>query len=915
MVNNDTKILTVTQKIIFFNQTTDTLKTIVLNDWNHAYSSKKSFLAQRFSDEFIRSFQLSSQKDRGYTNIISVVNANQQNIIWKRLEHQIDLIELLPEKPILPNQQYEFIINYVLKIPSNKFTGFGYDGQGNMMLKNCFLNVARYENHRFIKNSNLNIDDIATAISNFEIEITVPENIELTTDLNTNNTVDDSQKKGSKKYALAGNFKTSVNLFLQTKLDFYSYKFKNFEVLANIKNNKIDDIQKALLIEKITSFVSTNLGAYPHQKIIIAQDDYDRNPFYGLNQLPNFLNPFQEDFKYELKFLKTYLNNYLHTTLQLDARQDNWIFDGIQVYCMMKYIEEFYPNAKMMGSIARFKILKSFHLINLDFNEQYSYFYMLMARSNLDQVIGNSKDSFIKFNEKIAGKYRAGLSFKYLDAYLQNNILQKSMQQFIALNTERQTTRADFERLLRANTSKKIDWFFETIINSREAIDYKIKAVLQTNDSLTFMLKNKSIAAVPIPIYGLKNNKIVFKQWIDNVKTDSTITIKNYDIDKLVVNMNNEVPEFNLRNNFKKIGGFFPNNRPIKFAFMKDLENPSYNQILYVPAFNYNLYDGLITGLRLHNSTMLNRPFSFDIEPLYGIKSKAIAGGFSFTYNQIIRDSNLYNIRYGIFGATARFASDASYTKFNPVLSFSFRDQDFRKNARQSLIFRHVFVNREKSNFVQTENSENYSVFNARFGSGYNELTKQIYYNFDSQTADNFGKLSANLGIRKIYDDNRQLSFRAFAGAFLYNKTDSNFFSFALDRPTDYMFDYNYLGRSENSGLFSQQLIIAEGGFKTKTAAAFANQWLTSINGTATVWNWIELYSDVALFKNQNSNPKFAFDSGIRLNFVQDYFELYLPIYSSNGLDINSKNYGQKIRFIFTISTNTLASLFTRRWF
>jgi hypothetical protein len=41
-------------------------------------------------------------------------------------------------------------------------------------------------------------------------------------------------------------------------------------------------------------------------------------------------------------------------------------------------------------------------------------------------------------------------------------------------------------------------------------------------------------------------------------------------------------------------------------------------------------------------------------------------------------------------------------------------------------------------------------------------------------------------------------------------------FSYAADRPTDYLFDYNYLGRSESTGLYSQQFILAEGGFKSK---------------------------------------------------------------------------------------------------
>ena len=155
---------------------------------------------------------------------------------------------------------------------------------------------------------------------------------------------------------------------------------------------------------------------------------------------------------------------------------------------------------------------------------------------------------------------------------------------------------------------------------------------------------------------------------------------------------------------------------------------------------------------------------------------------------------------------------------------------------------------------------------------------------------------------------------RFYAGAFLYRKTATDFFSFALDRPTDYLFDFDYIGRSEQSGFFSQQLIIAEAGFKTKVANSYANQWITAINASTNIWNWVEVYGDAALFKNENSNPKFLFDSGLRLNLVPDYFELYMPIYSSNGWDV-SKNYGQKIRFVVTISTNTLISLFTRKWF
>ncbi len=911
VLNNENKTLTVNQELIYFNESNDSLDSIILNDWNNAYSDKNSLLGKRFSDEFIRSFHVANDLDRGKTTILNIVYENSSALTYKRLDNQIDLLEILLPNKLLPYQKIKISINYLIKIPNDKFTDYGFNENGRISLKDCFLIPARYDNHQFIKNSNANIDDIANAVSDYEIEFIIPENHQINCDLNL-------LENSKNNYKFSGKNRISTNFHLNIKNDFYSFKTSNLEVETNLQNNKIDTIQKAIIIDKIVSYTNRNIGKYPFDKIVISQVDYGRNPFYGLNQLPNFLNPFPNDFLYELKFLKTYLNNFLHNSLHLNPRKDNWIYDGIQVYFMMKYMDEFYPKAKMMGNIAKYKILKSFNLVNLDFNEQYSYYYMLMARKNLDQPIGDSKDTFLKFNEKIAGRYRAGLSLKYLNEYLSNDLVAKSIQEFVELNQQKQTNTQDFEEILKNNSNKNIDWFFNDIINSRKLIDFKITDYSQTVDSVTFKVKNLTRTNVPISVYGIKNKQIVFKHWLENIKTDSTFTFKKENAEKLVLNYNNEVPEFNNRNNWRKISGFFTNNRPFKFAFMKDLEDPKYNQILYVPAFNFNLYDGLTLGMRFHNDAILNRPFDFDIQPLYASETKSLVGSFGFSYNQILRNSKLYNIRYGIFGSTSHYAPNASFYKFNPVLAFSFREKDFRMNQFSRLSFRHVLVSREKTNFVSatatTVDNQDYSVFDARYGSVKNELTRKFSYGSNLQLADKFGKISATAEYRKLFDNNQQINFRFYAGTFLYRNTTTDFFSFALDRPTDYLFDYDFIGRSEQTGFFSQQLIIAEAGFKTKVENRFANQWITSLNASSSIWNWVEVYGDVALFKNKSTNAKMLFDSGIRLNLVPDYFELYLPVYSSNGWDI-SKNYNQKIRFVVTISTNTLISLFTRKWF
>ena len=910
-VNLEHKTLNIQQEITFFNQSNDSLTAIILNNWNNAYSDKNTPLGRRFSDEFYRGFHLAKEEERGSTKNLTIIAPNKLFLNWKRTKKNPDYIEVELREKLAPKQKITLYLTYTVKVPSDKFTKYGYTDAGGMNLKDWFITPARYENNAFLTYSNNNLDDAANAVSDFDIDIKIPKNTALTTDLNHG---PQSQSKSFSTYQLTDKNRTDFSLFIEPKLSFYSYKNSSAEVLTNMKNNKLDDIQKAIVVDRIVNFATDLIGKYPHEKIVVSQADYERNPFYGLNQLPSFISPFSDEFMYEIKFLKTYLNIYLKNSLRLDPRKDNWIYDGIQVYAMMKYIEEHHPESKMLGSASTIGLLKSYNLTNLDFNEQYSYFYMLMARKNLDQPLGSSKTALIKFNEQIASKYRAGLSIRFLDQYLQNNAVTTSIRQFYALNMAQQTSRTDFETLLKSNTTKDINWFFTTIIDSRDIIDYKFTDVTRTKDSITFSVKNKTGAPIPIPVYGTKKGAVVFKQWLDIEECDSTFTLARKNADKIVLNYKNEVPEYNLRNNWKKLDGFFPNNRPVKFVFMKDLEDPYYNQVLYVPTLTYNFYDGLSPGIRLHNKTILDKPFIFDINPAYSTKSSNLSGSAVFVVNENYRNSNLFNVRYSVSGSYFHYAPDASYMRINPMVQLRIRESNFRDNRKQLILLRQVVVNREKSEFIIDNSAENYSVFNLKYVNTRTEVINHFNFNSEVQISGKFGKIATEMEFRKLFENNRQINLRFYAGSFLYNKTASDYFSFALDRPTDYMFDYNYYGRSESTGFFSQQYIQAEGGFKSKLNTPFANQWMTTLNASFNIWNWLEVYGDIGLLKNKHQNEKFVYDSGVRLNLVTDYFELYFPVYSNNGWEIAQKNYNEKIRFVVTFSPKTLINLFTRKW-
>ena len=911
-LNTENKTLKIQQQITYSDQSNDTLTSIVLNDWNNAFSTKNTPLAKRFSDEFFRGFHLAKEEERGSTKNVSILDANKMVLSWERPYKNPDLIEVKLAENLLPNQKIIVYITYITKIPSDKFTKYGYNNTGIINLKNWFLTPARYENHNFIRYSNTNLDDIANAYSSFEIDLKIPKNFEAISDLiSSKSTINNAFIN----YKLSGNNRTNFSLIIEPKTHFENYKNSAVEVLTDLRDNKLDNIQKAIVIDRVVNFANDLIGKYPHEKIIVSQTDYERNPFYGLNQLPSFISPFSDEFLFEIKFLKTYLNEYLKTSLQLDPRKDNWIYDGLQVYAMMKYMDENHPSTKMMGSASNIRLLKSFNIANIGFNDQYSYFYMLMARKNLDQPLGNPKNTLIKFNEQIASKYRSGLSIRFLDNYLQNDAVPSSIKQFYNQNTKQQVSRIDFETILKSNSNKDINWFFNTIIDSRDIIDYKFSSVKKTNDSITFSVINRTGAPIPIPVYGTKKGEIVFKQWLDIEECDSTFSIQRNGADKIILNLKNEVPEYNLRNNWKKLDGFFPNNRPIKFVFMKDLEDPYYNQILYVPSISYNLYDGITPGLRLHNKTILEKPFTFEINPSYSTKSNNLSGSASFVVNQNYRNSTLYNARYSLSGSYFHYAQDATYLKLNPTIQLRIREPNFRDNRKQLILFRQVIVNKEKSAFAIDNSPSNYSIFDARYVNSKTEVTNHFDFSSDVQISGNFGKVTGEIEYRKLFENNRQINLRFYAGSFLYNKTASDFFSFALDRPTDYLFDYNYFGRSENTGFFSQQYIMAEGGFKSKIATPYANKWITSLNASFSVWNWIEIYGDIGFIKNKGQNEKFVYDSGIRLNLVTDYFELYFPVYSNNGWEVAQNNYNEKVRFIVTFSPKTLINLFNRKWF
>ncbi|WP_248722842.1 metalloprotease [Seonamhaeicola sp. ML3] len=909
------KKISISQTIRYQNTSNDTLKTIYLNNWANSFSTKSTPLAERIAEEFNNNFHLAKNEDRGYS-IVTSMKQDNEDIFYCELEKHPDVIKVELKEPLKPGEYYEISLKNIVQIPSSKFTRYGITDDGNLDLRYWFITPA-VNNGEWQYYSNKDLDDLFIPKLDLNLEINYPNGYYLTSSLDSENIIQNIKNQHIRLY---GKNRVCNKLFLRKTKDFNTIENSDLSLVSSVKDGGLEVIDKVLITEKVLDFIKQNIGAYPHKKLLITQIDYEKDPVYGLNFLPKFIKPYPNHFQYELKVLKLALHNYLENTLLVNPRKEQWLLDAAQIFYAMKYVDYHYPDMKFLGSIANIWGVRSFHIADMKFNDKYILAFMLMARTNRDQPLTMSKDSLLKFNANIANKYKAGVGLRYLDDFVNQDVVEHSLSSFIKDHKLKQTSSKAFETFIKSQTKKDIDWFFTDYLGTRKKIDFKISKVSKTTDSITLTIKNKRDNTMPVSLYTLLDDSIISKRWIENISDSKTFTIPRDSANKLVLNYNKVIPEINIRDNWKSLKGFFFNNKPLQFRLFQDIEDPHYNQVFFMPVAEFNnIYDGLTLGARVYNKTVLRRLLNYKIEPQYALKSKSLTGSAAISKIHYFENSNLYYLNYGISGSYSSYAEDLFVRKIIPSLTFLFRESnDLRSNKRKALVFRYIDINRDKDeNNIFTSTEPNYSVFNARYTHSNDNLIDFTKWSTDFQLGKNFSKIAFNYEYRKLFESNRQINLRLFTGAFLKNNTDldTNFFSFALDRPTDYLFDFAYLGRSEDSGIYSQQFIAAEGGFKSKLETPFANQWISTLNLSTSIWRYILAYGDIGVVKNKFDSAKFVYDSGIRLNLVTDYFEIYFPIYSSLGWEIGQPNYDQKIRFKFTVDPQVLLGLFRRRWF
>ena len=891
-LNSEDKTLTVSQIMKFKNTSNISLNKIVLEDWANSYVDNRTSLAKRISDEYSRSFTFATKKQRGSTQIKSITSNNIDS--WRKSEKTSDIINIYLKKELKKGESIEIEINYQVKLPDSKFTGYGFDNS-NYYLKNWIIVFSNISESEWYSQSNLNLNDQSLKKSRYEMKVSFDKNYYLFSNLKINKT---EVLTDTKNVYLSGSDINDVKIDLLIDENYRNFQNINNEIETDIfKISSLKEAEKK--ITRVNNFVKDYFNDNSDLKLLVPKKDYDSNPFYGLNQLPSFISPFSDEFLEEIVFLKSFIINYLNQKLNLNRRESHWIYKGLEIFIIDKYINDFYPKVRFIGRLSGISFLKNYEISKMNFNDLFLNYSEYVQRLNLHQADDQSSEYLTRINHDIASPYHSGVGLKYLENLIGENNLKDLILKISSIDS-----REDLNNLFLNYEKSDLNWFIEDYIGNRQSIDLKLRRI----NKKEILIEEKNNISIPYSIGYLKNDSIIQNIDFEEYKK---IKIPNIDFDYIVINPKISLPELNKSNNWIYNNS---NLKPLKIKFIGDLENPKFKTLFLRPEVTYNLYDGVSPGINLLNKGLKNKLFNFEIFTQYASKEDALVGSLNLKYqlNNELKDN--YSTIFNLFYTSNHYKENLRYQVFSPSVRINFRDnKNLRSKVKKSISLSLFNVNKDSD--IQNNNLlDKYSIYNLGYYYSDIGIIKYLKSSINTEFSDNFGKINFVFDYRRLFKSNRQFQARFYLGKFFWNNDEFDNFNYNLGRSGGYLFLDNYLGRSESTGLLSQQFIMAGGGFKSFFEDPTTNNFMLSTNLNIGIWKWVEGYLDLGMLKDSKEDSRYFYGTGLRLNLLPDFFELYLPISSSNGFELNDFRYRNKIRFIVSYNLESLGNLFSRRW-
>ena len=948
-LNDTLHSLSANIEIEYTNNSTQTLDYLMFHLWPNAYKNAETALGEQFLDMGETAFYYAPDSIRGYIDSLDF-HVDGKVIKWMLTDKNVDIAKLSLNRPLKPGDKITISTPFYVKIPSSEFSRLGHSNQ-SYQITQWFPKPAVYDRNGWNSFPYLNQGEFYSEFGSWDVYITLPRNyvVGATGDLvdgdNELKWLDSIAEVTQRRTRYSDDLEFPKTDSILKTLHYHQDKVHDFAWFADKRFNVLKGEVELKSGHKITTwsmytneehslwtksityinralkFYSNQVGEYPYDQMTVVQGTLSAGA--GM-EYPNvtIIGSSGDARSLDNVIMHEIGHNWFYGMLGFNERQHPWMDEGLNTYIESLYMDKYYPNASLVNSIG-------INVFNAkDYDRMYeAYFPNLMQwRRNLNQSLSLPAQDFTAMNYGIAVYQKTGLIFRYLQAYLGEKEARTTMRKFFAAWQYKHPMPEDMKEFYEKETGKDLSWLFDDLINTTKNVDYSISSA-NTNtdgDSIIVKVRNKGGVNSPFVITGLdEDGDVISSQWYEGFDGAQKVTFPKGNYKNLSLDGNKVMTDVYRGND--KAGMKAPR---LKLAWSLPKDDKA--TLFWTPVIGWNNYNKFMLGAAFYNSLVFEKKWQYLIMPLYSFEQKNLNGNFSLFRNYYDKGKlqrfsvgvtgKKYNYKHYDLANYSQQTFDLNYWRLVPQLIFDFNPQKPNlTSVKKQLRVRAVFVNLRKVEWVQTNSSRSYSpssavssyhVFEIDYSNQNHRVLNPYAYRFDVQANTSFARLTAEMNYRFSYGRNKNSGFdvRLFGG-YIYNSNNKDFAPNLRMAGTagknDYLFDGIFAGRSEIEGMWSQQMIVSDGGFYIPTILGQNSDWLMAINLRASMpkLSFIKAYANLG-FDQQYKTGKgeTLWEAGMLLSIIDRKFEVYFPLLWSQNIqdvfDLNSQShYGEKIRF------------------
>ncbi|MGH1519483.1 aminopeptidase [Chryseobacterium sp. JK1] len=911
-LSSDKKNLEVNQEIVYYNHSEKDLHTIKLLNWVSAYNKRGTSLVYRKLEDRNNDLHFAKPNQLGRLFELNIKNSDNEIIPISTIS---DENLFIPLKQVLkPGERVTLQLQYRMQLPDKKFTGYGTSPQ-NTVLKYFFIVPDHFDPDNISKRNYHDIEEPVSFNTSWSVNFDIPADTFVEGNLSQ---IQMNSFKGDLDTDPEFLISTNVYPSIKTNIEGFDTEIK---FGYNLKPEEKQNLEFYLPLH--LKFIKEKIGSLP-KSIFISDKFRAKEDFFGNNDITfwKFRFPlFTDAEKTDLDYFGIIAKKVLDENIIADKQKSHWFKNGLKSYLEIQYLKKFYTDTQLLGTLPEAKIfgikpLKIFHASKVKLLDRYGLAYQYIMLQNLDQKIEEEFPVLSNFNDMAISSFETGSLFNYSADKIGYENFNDIVKKYIAENSGKKINPEEF--LTALSEKNKSTSYLSNFFKQKNRVDFKLKHIRKDNDSLQIRIAKNTDAAIPVKLETETKEGEKKEYWIDTEENQhiTNVSLPSSDnIYKITLNNGYIFPESNYRDNFLYAKGFFSNTKKIKLKLIKDIPNPEYNEIYISPRVRFNnTYDKFLLGVNLKNQSFFDQKFLYSVTPTYSTGTGKLTGSGAIAYSFLPAESIIRSLTFGVSGAYFHYDYGLAYRKGTLSSSINFRKNP-RSTVSRGIGLSYNYFERDLSPLMAANNDySKYNLWSIGYGYSDSQMIHEKSFSLSTQGMEDFNKITAEGFYRWEFAPKQKLSLRLFAGYFLRNDTRNDLFNYGISRVSNYSFSYTLLGESANSGLLSQQFILADGGFKSFLPGT-VNQWITSANVDSSIWKIFHVYADAGIYKNKDLPAKFIWDSGIKVRIIPDFLEIYFPIQSSLGFEPAFKDYAKRIRYTLVLNLGSIINAARRGWY